>query len=71
MINPAWFALDQSRGIETPGSKLYMRLTVLVLDYLIYIPALWMFTNTWHGERPKRTQVSPTFYAPPNPELTS
>jgi len=34
-----------------------MRSTVLVLDALIYIPALLMFTRTWQATRSKRTQV--------------
>ncbi|RXW25365.1 hypothetical protein EST38_g522 [Candolleomyces aberdarensis] len=54
--NPTWFALDASRGIETPGSKLYMRLTVVFFDMLVYIPALIMFVKTWQGTRSKRTQ---------------
>ncbi|KAF7977800.1 hypothetical protein HWV62_2711 [Athelia sp. TMB] len=55
-INPTWFALDASRGIETPESKIYMRATVLVLDALIYIPALVMFVSAWQGSRSLRTQ---------------
>jgi alpha-1,3-glucosyltransferase len=46
MINPAWVVLYFSRGIETPSSKVYMRLTVLVLDLLIYILALLHFIKT-------------------------
>jgi alpha-1,3-glucosyltransferase len=55
-IAPEWVALDASRGIETPGSKLFMRLTVLLWDLLIYIPALLMFVKTWQGTRSQRTQ---------------
>ncbi|KAJ2029405.1 Glucosyltransferase-like protein [Coemansia sp. S610] len=40
LINPSWVALDQSRGIETHTSKLFMRSTVLVLEALIYVPAV-------------------------------
>ena len=50
-------ALDQSRGIETPASKLFMRLTVVVLELFVYIPALVMFARVWQGSRSKRTQV--------------
>lgn len=57
MINPAWVALDKSRGIETPDSKVFMRTTVVLLDALIYVPALLMFLSTWQGSRSKRTQV--------------
>ncbi len=55
-INTSWVALDKSRGIESPESKLFMRLSVLVLDSLIYIPALIMFSRTWQRSRSKRTQ---------------
>jgi len=56
-IDPDWFALDVSRGIESPGSKVYMRSTVLIFDTLIYIPALILFVRTWHANRSSRTQV--------------
>jgi len=38
-------SLELSRGIETPGSKLFMRSTssVVVLDVLVYVPALYMY----------------------------
>ncbi|KIK01855.1 glycosyltransferase family 57 protein [Laccaria amethystina LaAM-08-1] len=55
-IEPQWMALDQSRGIETPASKLFMRLTVVVFELLVYIPALVMFARVWQGSRSKRTQ---------------
>lgn len=61
-IEPSWFALDTSRGIETPGSKVYMRATVLALDTVIYVPALLWFVKTWHTGRSQRTQVSPQPY---------
>lgn len=35
-----------------------MRATVVVLDLLVYVPALLMFAGTWQGSRSKRTQVS-------------
>ena len=50
-------ALDTSRGIESPESKLFMRATVVVLDALVYVPALLMFSRTWQASRSKRTQV--------------
>ncbi|KAG9308454.1 glycosyltransferase family 57 protein [Chiua virens] len=55
-IEPTWFALDTSRGIETPGNKLFMRASVLALDALIYVPALYCFMRTWHAMRSSRTQ---------------
>jgi alpha-1,3-glucosyltransferase len=56
-IDPMWFALDTSRGIETPASKFYMRTTVILSDLAIYIPAAWLFTHVWHSDRSRRTQV--------------
>ncbi|KDQ62345.1 glycosyltransferase family 57 protein [Jaapia argillacea MUCL 33604] len=56
VMDSSWFALDASRGIETPESKLYMRSTVLALDTLVYVPAVYLFTRIWLGYRSKRTQ---------------
>lgn len=42
-INASWFALDSSRGIESPSSKLFMRSTVFVSEALIYIPAVYLY----------------------------
>ncbi|KAL8696499.1 MAG: hypothetical protein Q9201_007630 [Fulgogasparrea decipioides] len=39
IIDPGWFALDTSRGFEDQLLKVYMRATVLVSEYLVYIPA--------------------------------
>ncbi|KAI0345967.1 hypothetical protein BDW22DRAFT_1370359 [Trametopsis cervina] len=55
-IEPAWFALDASRGYESASSKVYMRATVLACDMLVYVPAVWYFTQTWQGNRSSRTQ---------------
>ncbi|KAF8123074.1 glucosyltransferase [Mycena galopus ATCC 62051] len=55
-LEPSWVALDISRGIETEGSKVFMRSTVVLLDALIYVPALVMFTRIWQANRSKRTQ---------------
>ena len=56
-MNPQWFGLTTSRGIETEGSKLFMRSTVLVSDLLVYIPALLLFAQAWHVNRSQKTQV--------------
>ncbi|KAF8967145.1 glucosyltransferase [Flammula alnicola] len=55
-INPSWVALDESRGIETPESKVFVRMTVVILDALVYVPALLIFAQIWQGSRSKRTQ---------------
>lgn len=38
-LNREWFALYLSRGLDTPDLKTFMRATVLVSEYLVYIPA--------------------------------
>jgi len=44
LVGPESVALDASRGIEDPVHKAYMRVTVLVLDLLIFGSALWYST---------------------------
>ena len=43
LFNPAWFALNKSRGIETQDLKVYMRATAIVSEYLVYVPSLVIF----------------------------
>ncbi|KAL6720856.1 Glucosyltransferase-like protein [Lecanora helva] len=40
IFDPSWFALDSSRGMETQLLKVYMRATVVVSEYITYIPAV-------------------------------
>lgn len=47
LFDPAWFALDESRGSEDPLLKVYMRATVLVSEYLVYIPAVYIFLRRY------------------------
>lgn len=42
-INPEWFALQKSHGIETYALKVFMRSSVLLADCLTLIPALIIF----------------------------
>ncbi|KAL1990540.1 hypothetical protein VTN49DRAFT_6379 [Thermomyces lanuginosus] len=52
LVNPAFFALDESRGIEDPKLKVFMRATVLVSEFLIYVPAVVIFMRRYarlHG----------------------
>ena len=39
LIDPSWFALEVSRGMEQQLLKVYMRATVVVSEYFTYIPA--------------------------------
>ena len=56
LIDPSWFALYDSRGLDDPVLKIYMRATALASEYLVYIPAILVFmrrysrlegTNAW------------------------
>ncbi|PLN82490.1 ALG6, ALG8 glycosyltransferase [Aspergillus taichungensis] len=47
MFDPAWFALDASRGLEDPRLKVFMRGTVVVSEYLVYIPAVVTFLRRY------------------------
>ncbi|KAE8157170.1 glycosyl transferase [Aspergillus tamarii] len=52
LFDPSWFALDESRGFEDPQLKVYMRATVVVSEYLIFIPAVVNFLRRYtqmHG----------------------
>lgn len=49
-IDPTYVKLQRSRGLETVEHKNFMRLTVLIADILIYIPAIIYFLSnlyTW------------------------
>lgn len=43
LFDPSWFALDKSRGLEDVGLKVFMRSTVVISEYLVYVPALIIF----------------------------
>lgn len=42
-VDPSFVRLHESRGIETVAHKHFMRLTVLIADVLIYLPAVAYF----------------------------
>lgn len=45
VINPEWLELYNSRGLETPSLKAFMRFTVIISDYVLYVPALLAYTH--------------------------
>jgi ALG6, ALG8 glycosyltransferase family len=49
VIGPDSVALDDSRGMEDPIFKAYMRATVLVLDLSVYGTAVWY--STYRGDK--------------------
>ncbi|KAL5002420.1 ALG6, ALG8 glycosyltransferase family-domain-containing protein [Aspergillus recurvatus] len=56
VFDSAWFALDESRGNEDPLLKVFMRATVIVSEYLIYIPAIVTFLRRY-----TRMQAAPVW----------
>ncbi|RGP80987.1 alpha-1,3-glucosyltransferase [Fusarium longipes] len=46
-IDPSWFALFTSRGNQDPDLKIFMRATVIVSEYLIYMPAAIVFVRRY------------------------
>jgi|SRR5579859_7218098 len=45
VIDPSWFQLDNSRGLETPALKAFMRFSVIISDYALYFPALLAYAQ--------------------------
>uniref|UniRef100_A0A7G3AJJ0 Alpha-1,3-glucosyltransferase n=1 Tax=Lutzomyia longipalpis TaxID=7200 RepID=A0A7G3AJJ0_LUTLO len=53
LVDPGFVALHTSRGISSAAHKFFMRLTVLLADILIYLPAVyWGCSAVW-----KRTHI--------------
>ena len=48
MINHTYVKLDESRGLETPMHKNFMRCTVLMSDLIMFIPAAIAFGRAAH-----------------------
>jgi len=44
-FNPDWVELHESRGFESETHKFFMRVTVLIVDLLIYFPAVLMMSR--------------------------
>ncbi|KAI9029840.1 glycosyl transferase [Phycomyces nitens] len=51
LIDPSWFELYTSRGVESMGSKLFMRSTVFVSEMVVYIPAVLVFCQIQYGSK--------------------
>jgi hypothetical protein len=45
LIDARWFALDASRGFESAGLKAFMRMSVVLSDYLVFIPSLLAYVH--------------------------
>ncbi|KAI9167527.1 putative dolichyl pyrophosphate Man9GlcNAc2 alpha-1,3-glucosyltransferase [Paramyrothecium foliicola] len=47
LIDPSWFAIYASRGLDDPTLKIFMRATVMISEYLIYVPAAVVFVRRY------------------------
>ncbi|KAI9722702.1 MAG: hypothetical protein M1812_001633 [Candelaria pacifica] len=47
IFDPSWFALSSSRRLDDPLLKIYMRATVILSEYLIYVPAVVIFLRRY------------------------
>ncbi|KAH7326300.1 glycosyltransferase family 57 protein [Stachybotrys elegans] len=47
LIDPSWFALFSSRGSDDATLKIFMRATVMVSEYLTYVPAVIVFVRRY------------------------
>ena len=47
LFDPTWFSLYTSRGSNDPGLKVFMRATVFISEYLIYVPAVVVFVRRY------------------------
>jgi alpha-1,3-glucosyltransferase len=61
LLDPDWFMINKSRGIEDPLLKVFMRATVLVSEYFGYIPAVIIFLR--HYSRSQSTGATSTSIA--------
>lgn len=62
-INPKYIALNESRGFESYGHKLFMRYTVLYSDLLTYLLAagLFSYVNNRSSNKSKFTMMLETY----------
>jgi len=54
---PSSFALHNSRGLEDPTTKRYMRLTVLMSDLVLYVPSAFCAVRCVGGPRDRHPMV--------------
>lgn len=49
MLSPSWFDLDASRGNEAYGLVVFMRHTVIVSEFMTYVPAVLLFASLYRA----------------------
>ncbi|CAG8589039.1 4143_t:CDS:2 [Paraglomus brasilianum] len=68
-IEPKWFTLDESRGHESPDNKVFMRMTVLISEYIIYVPAVYVFVKWYYRKSTQKEQLLYFFLIVMQPSL--
>lgn len=56
-FEPGSVELFYSRGYLTPTSKLLMRFSVILSDFVFYIPAYYLFVNIFYSGQPQYYKV--------------
>lgn len=56
-INPSWFELNTSRGLDDPNLKSYMRATAVFSELFIYMPAVISYIR-WVSKRQELSPIS-------------
>lgn len=56
-INPSWFALNLSRGNESPQLKTFMRFSCLISELVIYVPAVMHLTSYLGGRKENMSRI--------------
>ncbi|KAI5796653.1 glycosyl transferase [Geopyxis carbonaria] len=47
LVRPSWFELHTSRGLDDPKLKFFMRATVVISEYITYVPAMVVFVRVY------------------------
>lgn len=47
IINPSWFKLYESRGLDVGNLKTFMRASVVISEYLVYVPSIVIFVQLY------------------------
>ncbi len=56
-MEPSLVELNTSHGYETASSKALMRLSVVVVDMLLFAPAVWVFCRRFYRTQPVAAQL--------------
>lgn len=57
-IDPSWFALDTSRGLETPQIKTFMRLSSILSELVVFVPAVMGLLHLLGAQKQNLTRMN-------------